>query len=73
MMHSRRAVVRKTLAIAATATATDLDRAIKANAKIQASLLRQSSPVLAEQIKQNPLKVVTSFYDLASGIVSMLD
>ena len=52
---------------------SDLDRAIKANAKIQAGLLRQSSPVLAEQIKQNRLTVVAGFYDLASGVVSLLD
>jgi carbonic anhydrase len=52
---------------------SDLDRAIKANAKIQAGLLRQSSPVLAEQIKENRLKVVAGFYDLASGVVSLLD
>jgi carbonic anhydrase len=51
----------------------DLDRAIKANARIQAGLLRQSSPVLAEQIKQNRLKVVAGFYDLATGVVSLLD
>jgi carbonic anhydrase len=51
----------------------DLDAAIKANAKIQAALLRQSSPVLAEHIKQNQLKIVASYYDLASGKVSMLD
>src|SRR5215469_11382151 len=52
---------------------SDLDGAIKANARIQAGLLRQSSPVLADQIKQNRLKVVAGFYDLASGIVSLLD
>jgi carbonic anhydrase len=51
----------------------DLDAAIKANAKIQAALLRQSSPVLAEHIKQNQLKIVAGYYDLASGKVSMLD
>jgi carbonic anhydrase len=51
----------------------DLDGAIKANARIQAGLLRQSSPVLAEQIKQNRLKVVAGFYDLATGVVSLLD
>lgn len=69
MMHSRLAVVRKTLAIAATATALDLDGAIKANAKIQAGSLRQTSPVLAERIKHSPPKVVAGFYDLASGII----
>ena len=51
---------------------TNLDAAIRANAKIQAALLRQSSPVLAEHIKQNQLKIVAGHYDLASGIVSVL-
>ena len=51
----------------------DLDQAIKANAKIQAALLRQSSPVLAERIKQNQLKVAAGYYDLASGNVTLLD
>ena len=50
----------------------DLDAAIKANAKIQAALLRQSSPVFAEQIKQNQLKIVGGYYDLASGAVTVL-
>jgi carbonic anhydrase len=50
----------------------DLDAAIKANAKIQAALLRQSSPVLAEHIKQNQLKIVAGYYDLASGTVTVL-
>ena len=51
----------------------NLEAAIKANAKIQASLLRQSSPVLAEHIKQNQLKIVAGYYDLATGKVSLLD
>jgi carbonic anhydrase len=51
----------------------DLEAAIKANAKIQAALLRQSSPVLAEHIKQNQLKIAAGFYDLATGLVSMLE
>jgi len=50
----------------------DLTAAIKANAKIQAALLRQSSPVLAEQIKKNQLQIVAAYYDLATGKVSML-
>jgi carbonic anhydrase len=52
---------------------SDLDAAIKANARIQAALLRQSSPVLAEQIEQNRLKIVSAYYDLTSGNVSLLD
>jgi carbonic anhydrase len=51
----------------------NLEATIKANAKIQAGLLRQSSPVLAEHIKQNQLKIVAAYYDLASGRVTMLD
>jgi carbonic anhydrase len=53
--------------------APDLDAAIKANAQYQAALLRQSSPVLAENIKQSKLKIVAAYYDLASGRVSVLD
>jgi carbonic anhydrase len=52
---------------------SNLEAAIKANAKIQARLLRQSSPVLAEQIKQSQLKIVAGYYDLASGAVILLD
>jgi carbonic anhydrase len=51
----------------------DLQATIKANAKIQAALLRQSSPVLAEHIKQNQLKILAAYYDLASGKVNILD
>ena len=50
----------------------DLTAAIKANAKIQAALLRQASPVFAEQIKKNQLQIVAAYYDLATGKVSML-
>jgi len=38
----------------------------------QAALLRQASPVLAEQIKKNQLQIVAAYYDLATGKVSML-
>jgi carbonic anhydrase len=51
----------------------DLEAAIKANAKIQAGLLRQSSPVLADHIKENQLKIVAGYYDLSSGKVTLLD
>jgi carbonic anhydrase len=50
----------------------NLEAATKANAKIQAGLLATSSPVLAEQIKNNQLKVVAAYYDLASGSVTLL-
>jgi carbonic anhydrase len=51
----------------------DLTAAIKANARIQAALLRQSSPVLADHIKQDQLKIVAGYYDLSSGKVTLLD
>jgi carbonic anhydrase len=51
----------------------DLEAAIKANAKIQAGLLRQSSPVLADHIKESQLKIVAGYYDLSSGKVTLLD
>jgi len=51
----------------------NLEATIKANAKWQAALLRRSSPVLAEHIKQNQLKIVAAYYDFASGRVSILD
>jgi len=44
----------------------------KANAKIQAGLLGTSSPVLAEQVKNNQLKIVAAYYDVASGAVALL-
>jgi carbonic anhydrase len=51
----------------------DLEPAIKANAKIQAALMQQSSPVFSEHIKQGQLKIVAGYYDLASGKVTVLD
>jgi len=51
----------------------DLTAAIKANARIQAGLLRQSSPVLADHIKENQLKIVAGYYELSSGKVTLLD
>ena len=50
----------------------NLEAAIKANAKIQANLLATSSPVIAEHIKNNQLKVVAGYYDLASGAVTLV-
>ena len=50
----------------------DLEAAIKANAKIQAALLSQSSPVISGMVKEGKLKVVAGYYDLASGVVTIL-
>jgi len=48
-----------------------IDAAIEANARIQAELLRTSSPVLREAIKAGTLRVDAAVYDLATGKVSM--
>lgn len=52
---------------------SNLDAAIKANAKIQAALLRASSTVVSGLVKEGKLKVVASHYDLASGVVTLLE
>jgi carbonic anhydrase len=51
----------------------DPTETVKANARIQAALLRDSSPVIAEMVKQDRLTVVASYYDLASGQVTPLN
>jgi carbonic anhydrase len=51
----------------------DLDAAIAANARIQAQLLRESSPVVAGLLKEGKIKVVAAVYDLSSGKVNLLD
>jgi len=51
----------------------DIQTAVKENAKMQAALLAESSPVLAERIKEGKLKIVAGYYDLATGRVSLLD
>jgi carbonic anhydrase len=52
---------------------TNLEAATRANAKIQAALLRQSSTVISGLIKENKLKVTAAYYDIGSGIVSVLE
>jgi carbonic anhydrase len=49
----------------------DLTAVIKANAEIQARLLRESSPVIAPMVKENKLKVVAGVYTLATGRVTL--
>jgi carbonic anhydrase len=51
----------------------DVDAVSKMNAKIQAKLLRDSSPVLAGLIKDEQLKVAAAFYDIATGKVVLLE
>jgi carbonic anhydrase len=49
-----------------------LRAATEANAKIQARLLRASSPVLAELVKEGRLSVVAAFFDVENGKVTLL-
>jgi len=51
----------------------DLPAATKANAKIQATLLSESSTVISGMVKEGKIKVVAGYYDLGSGVVSLLD
>ena len=51
----------------------DVEATGKANARIQADLLATASPVIAELIAAGSLKVVSAYYALATGKVSLLD
>lgn len=51
---------------------SDVEAATKANAKIQAALLRQASTVISGFSKQGKVKVVPAYYDLASGAATLL-
>jgi carbonic anhydrase len=51
----------------------DLTTAIKANASVQAGLLRTASPVLADLISRDRLKVAAGYYSLSDGAVTLLD
>jgi carbonic anhydrase len=51
---------------------TNLEAVIKANAKIQAALLRQASTVISGLVKDNKLKVAAAYYDIGTGAVSVL-
>jgi len=51
---------------------TDLEAAIKANARIHAALLREASPVIGSLLKETKLKVVAGYYDVAKGTVTLL-
>jgi carbonic anhydrase len=51
----------------------DLEETIKANAKLQAALLRESSTVISHLVEDGKLKVLAAFYNISSGVVSLLD
>ena len=49
----------------------NLDKAIEANTKVQADLLRTSSTVIRDAFKGGKLKVEAGVYDLATGKVTL--
>jgi carbonic anhydrase len=51
---------------------SSLEECTKANAKIQATLLSESSTVISGLLKQGKVKVVAAYYDFATGKVDFL-
>ena len=51
---------------------SDLFATIKANAQMQASLLSTASPILADLLSYNRLKVTASYDNLGNGAVTLL-
>ncbi len=51
----------------------NLEAATKANAKIQAALLGESSTVIKGLVKEGKLKVAAAYYDIATGNVTLLN
>jgi carbonic anhydrase len=52
---------------------SNLEAATKANAKIQAALLAESSTVIKGLIKEGKLKVAAGYYDLLTGSVALVN
>jgi carbonic anhydrase len=52
---------------------TDLEAATKANALIQAALLRQSSTAIANLVNEDQLRVIAAYYNIKTGVVSLLE
>jgi carbonic anhydrase len=51
----------------------DLTTASRQNASLQASVLRDTSPVLADLVKQKKLAIRAALYDVGSGKVTMIE
>jgi carbonic anhydrase len=50
----------------------DVTKAIRQNASLQASVLRDASPVLADLVKQKKLAIGAALYDVGTGKITML-
>ena len=53
-------------------TGDSLEAVSKANARIQAALLRESSTVVSALVKEGKVKVAAAYYDIVSGRVNLL-
>jgi carbonic anhydrase len=51
----------------------NIEAVTKANAKIQAALLREASTVISSFAKQGKVKVAAAYYDITSGAATLLD
>jgi len=60
------------LRAAVTEAGSDLTAAIKANARIQARLLSEASPVIGGMVKAHKIRVAAAYYDVSDGRVTML-
>jgi carbonic anhydrase len=52
---------------------SNTEAATKANATIQAALLAEASTVIGGLVKENKIQVVAGYYDVADGIVTLVD
>ena len=52
---------------------SNLEAATKANARMQAALLREASTVISTLVKESKLRVVAGYYDIGSGEATLLD
>jgi len=50
----------------------NIEAAAKANAKIHAKLLSESSTVIGDLIRGNKIKIVAGYYDVTNGVVTLL-
>jgi carbonic anhydrase len=58
---------------AITGSKGDLTTATRQNARLQASVLSETSPVLGDLIKQKKLAIRAALYDIGSGKVTMIE
>ncbi len=50
-----------------------IDNAIRANAHLVADRIRAAEPIMAKLVAEGKAKVVAAYYDIASGVVSVLE